>query len=114
VVSIVIHGSSDADPNDFDDLALGDQVVTSSPYVFGTQNGETSREAAINIRSSTPALAMTPSTAPAGMTFFIRDPEMTRSREMTAMTRSMAGPGTTLSTATTATIPSPADSELTG
>jgi hypothetical protein len=41
VVSIIVHGSSDADPNDFDNLAQGDQVVTNSPYVFGTPNGET-------------------------------------------------------------------------
>jgi VCBS repeat-containing protein len=39
-VTIVIHGSSDADPNDFDNLALGKHVVTDPPYVYGTPNGE--------------------------------------------------------------------------
>jgi VCBS repeat-containing protein len=39
-VTIVIHGSSDADPNDFDNLALGDHVITDPPHVFGTPNGE--------------------------------------------------------------------------
>ncbi|WFU15923.1 VCBS domain-containing protein [Bradyrhizobium sp. CB3481] len=39
-VTIVIHGSSDADPNDFDNLALGDHVIVDAPYVYGTPNGE--------------------------------------------------------------------------
>jgi VCBS repeat-containing protein len=41
VVTIVIHGSGDADPNDFDNLALGTAVVTDPPFVYGTPNGET-------------------------------------------------------------------------
>jgi VCBS repeat-containing protein len=40
-VTIVIHGSSNADPNDFDNLALGDHVITKAPYVYGTPDGET-------------------------------------------------------------------------
>ncbi|WOH65378.1 VCBS domain-containing protein [Bradyrhizobium sp. BWA-3-5] len=39
-VTIVIHGSSDADPNDFDNLAQGDHVIVNTPYVYGTPNGE--------------------------------------------------------------------------
>jgi VCBS repeat-containing protein len=44
VVTITIHGASDADPNDFDDRALGDHVITEPPpsqVVHGTPNGET-------------------------------------------------------------------------
>ncbi|MGQ0684132.1 VCBS domain-containing protein [Bradyrhizobium sp.] len=41
VVTIVIHGSSDADPNDFDHLALGTEVVSDPPFVYGTPDGET-------------------------------------------------------------------------
>lgn len=40
-VTIIIHGSSDADPNDFDNLALGSHVVTDPPFVYGTPGGET-------------------------------------------------------------------------
>jgi VCBS repeat-containing protein len=39
-VTIVIHGSSDADPNDFDNLALGNHVVTDAPFVYGTPGGD--------------------------------------------------------------------------
>jgi VCBS repeat-containing protein len=35
-VTITIHGSSDADPNDFDNLATGTTVISDPPYVFGT------------------------------------------------------------------------------
>lgn len=36
VVTITIVGASDADPNDFDNLATGTAVITKPPYVFGT------------------------------------------------------------------------------
>ena len=36
LVTITIHGSSDADPNDFDNLALRDHVTTEPPFVYGT------------------------------------------------------------------------------
>src|SRR5205814_1770309 len=36
VVTIAIHGSSDADPNDFDFLALGSHEVSDPPFVYGT------------------------------------------------------------------------------
>ncbi|MBR0784175.1 VCBS domain-containing protein [Bradyrhizobium iriomotense] len=35
-VTIAIHGASDADPNDFDNLATGSTVVTDPPFVYGT------------------------------------------------------------------------------
>lgn len=35
-VAITIHGASDADPNDFDNLALGSTVVSNPPFVYGT------------------------------------------------------------------------------
>ncbi|MHC2625924.1 VCBS repeat-containing protein [Bradyrhizobium huanghuaihaiense] len=35
-VTIAIHGASDADPNDFDNLATGSTVVSDPPFVFGT------------------------------------------------------------------------------
>ncbi|MBR0718615.1 VCBS domain-containing protein [Bradyrhizobium liaoningense] len=40
-VTITIHGASDADPNDFDNLATGSVVITDPPNVFGTPGGET-------------------------------------------------------------------------
>jgi len=40
VVSITIKGASDADPNDFDHLATGTEVITDPPFVFGTPGGE--------------------------------------------------------------------------
>jgi hypothetical protein len=40
VVTITINGASDADPNDFDNLAPGPEVVTDPPFVFGTPEGE--------------------------------------------------------------------------
>ncbi len=40
-VTIVIHGNSDADPNDFDNLALGHHVITVPPYVYGTPGSDT-------------------------------------------------------------------------
>ncbi len=36
VVTITIHGASDADTNDFDSLATGTTVTTEPPFVFGT------------------------------------------------------------------------------
>jgi VCBS repeat-containing protein len=37
VVTITIHGASDADPNDFDNnLATGTAVISDPPYVYGT------------------------------------------------------------------------------
>jgi VCBS repeat-containing protein len=40
VVTITIHGASDADPNDFDNLAVGATVITDPPFVFGTPGGD--------------------------------------------------------------------------
>jgi VCBS repeat-containing protein len=40
VVTIAIHGASDADPNDFDNLAVGTTVITDPPYVFGTPGSD--------------------------------------------------------------------------
>ena len=40
VVTITIHGSNDADPNDFDYLATGSKVVSDPPYVYGTPGGD--------------------------------------------------------------------------
>ena len=40
VISITINGASDADPNDFDHLATGTEVVTDPPFVFGTPGGD--------------------------------------------------------------------------
>ncbi|NOJ44974.1 hypothetical protein HCN50_01730 [Bradyrhizobium sp. WSM 1744] len=40
VVTITIHGTSDADPNDFDNLATGAVVVCDPPYVYGTPRGD--------------------------------------------------------------------------
>ncbi|TWA98454.1 VCBS domain-containing protein [Bradyrhizobium stylosanthis] len=39
-VAITIHGASDADPNDFDNLALGSTVVSDPPFVYGTPGGD--------------------------------------------------------------------------
>jgi len=39
-VAITIHGASDADPNDFDNLAVGSTVVSDPPFVFGTPGGD--------------------------------------------------------------------------
>src|SRR6266478_2079189 len=36
VVTITIHGASDADPNDFDNLATGTTVISDPPFIFGT------------------------------------------------------------------------------
>ncbi|MDE5447199.1 hypothetical protein GWG65_39025 [Bradyrhizobium sp. CSA207] len=35
-VTIAIHGASDADPNDFDNLATGTTVVSDPPFIYGT------------------------------------------------------------------------------
>jgi len=40
VVTIIIHGASDADPNDFDHLATGLAVICDPPYVYGTPGGD--------------------------------------------------------------------------
>ncbi len=40
VVTIAIHGASDADPNDFDYLATGTHVISDPPYVYGTPGGD--------------------------------------------------------------------------
>ncbi|MBR0972889.1 VCBS domain-containing protein [Bradyrhizobium japonicum] len=40
-ITIAIHGASDADPNDFDNLATGATVVSDPPFVYGTPAGET-------------------------------------------------------------------------
>src|SRR5216684_297546 len=40
VVTIAIHGASDADPNDFDYLATGTAVISHPPYVYGTPGGD--------------------------------------------------------------------------
>src|SRR5947208_189515 len=36
VVTVTITGASDADPNDFDNLATGTRVISDPPFVFGT------------------------------------------------------------------------------
>jgi VCBS repeat-containing protein len=41
VVTITIHGASNADPNDFDHLATGKVVVSDPPYVYGTPGDDT-------------------------------------------------------------------------
>jgi VCBS repeat-containing protein len=41
VVTITIHGSSNADPNDFDHLATGKAVICDPPYVYGTPRDDT-------------------------------------------------------------------------
>ncbi|WP_271567429.1 VCBS domain-containing protein [Bradyrhizobium sp. CCBAU 11386] len=40
-VAVTIHGASDADPNDFDNLATGSVVISDPPNVFGTPGSET-------------------------------------------------------------------------
>ncbi|WP_245266564.1 VCBS domain-containing protein [Bradyrhizobium sp. WSM1743] len=40
-VTVAIHGASDADPNDFDNLATGFVVITDPPNVYGTPGSET-------------------------------------------------------------------------
>lgn len=40
-MTITIHGASDADPNDFDNLATGSVVISDPPNVFGTPGSET-------------------------------------------------------------------------
>ena len=40
VVTIAIHGASDADPNDFDYLATGTAVISHPPYVYGTPGSD--------------------------------------------------------------------------
>ncbi|WP_439369989.1 VCBS domain-containing protein [Bradyrhizobium sp. DASA03120] len=39
-VTICIRGASEADPNDFDDLAAGAAVVSAPPFVYGTPAGD--------------------------------------------------------------------------
>ena len=41
VVTVTIRGSTDADPNDFDNLAWGDRETSVPPFVFGTPRGDT-------------------------------------------------------------------------
>ena len=40
VVTITIHGSNDADPNDFDHLATGKKVISDPPFIYGTPRGD--------------------------------------------------------------------------
>lgn len=40
VVTVTIHGSDDADPNDFDYLATGKKVVSDGHFVFGTPGSD--------------------------------------------------------------------------
>ncbi|MEH2522052.1 VCBS repeat-containing protein [Bradyrhizobium sp. AZCC 1610] len=40
VITITVHGASDADPNDFDYLATGKDVICDPPYVYGTPRGD--------------------------------------------------------------------------
>ncbi|MFK4381768.1 VCBS domain-containing protein [Bradyrhizobium sp. USDA 223] len=40
-VTVAIHGASDADPNDFDNLATGSVVISDPPNVYGTPGSET-------------------------------------------------------------------------
>ena len=39
-VTITIQGASDADPNDFDNLATGAVVISDPPFVYGTPRGD--------------------------------------------------------------------------
>jgi VCBS repeat-containing protein len=39
-VTITIQGASDADPNDFDNLATGTNVISDPPFVYGTPQGD--------------------------------------------------------------------------
>ena len=108
VVTITIHGSNDADPNDFDHLATG-KKVTSDGHSFIYRNpaaATSSREEVTTARSSLRVPAMTPSTARAKVTLSTPGPVMTRSREMTGMTRSMEAREAIQSTATMGAIPS--------
>ena len=90
VVTITIHGSNDADPNDFDHLATGKKVVSDGhSFIFGTPHATPSREAVTTAKSSMRVPAAIPSTARAKVTLSTPGPAMTRSREMTEMTRSM-------------------------
>jgi VCBS repeat-containing protein len=41
-VTVTIRGSTDADPNHFDNLALGNREISEPPFVFGTPRGDTS------------------------------------------------------------------------
>nr|WP_082646424.1 LuxR C-terminal-related transcriptional regulator [Bradyrhizobium valentinum] len=41
MVTVTIRGSTDADPNDFDNLALGDREISEPPFVVGTPRGDT-------------------------------------------------------------------------
>lgn len=41
VVTVTIRGSTDAGPNDFDNLALGDREISEPPLVSGTPRGDT-------------------------------------------------------------------------
>ncbi|MEH2531090.1 VCBS repeat-containing protein [Bradyrhizobium sp. AZCC 1588] len=40
VITVTIHGASDADPNDFDYLATGKAVICDPPYVYGTPGSD--------------------------------------------------------------------------
>ncbi len=40
VVTITIHGSNDADPNDFDYLATGKKVISDGHFIHGTPGGD--------------------------------------------------------------------------
>jgi VCBS repeat-containing protein len=41
VVTVTIRDSTDADPNGFDNLTLGDREISEPPFVFGTPRGDT-------------------------------------------------------------------------
>jgi VCBS repeat-containing protein len=40
VVTITIHGSNDADPNDFDYLATGKKVISDGHFIYGTRGSD--------------------------------------------------------------------------
>jgi VCBS repeat-containing protein len=40
-VTVTIRGSTDAGPDDFDNLSLGDREIPDPPFVFGTPRGDT-------------------------------------------------------------------------
>ena len=40
VVTVTVHGSNDADPNDFDYLATGKKVISDGHFVYGTPGGD--------------------------------------------------------------------------
>ena len=109
VVSITIHGATDADINDFDALATRATVTTEPPFVYGTPEATPSREEATTAKQPMAAPVATPSTAPVKTILSSRAPVTTRSKAMAGMTRSSEARELIRSTAIMAMTPSSAD-----